>query len=165
VPDVDTALIAGGFALLGGFLGQYVYAGRLAKHAHRDAQLEQLRQDRIQAYSDFAGALIEYRRTQLARWFAEHADPREQEDVRHAAHESRVQRAAAHDRYFRVRLLADSADIKAAAKQALDCTNRIHDATTHEEANTTADHVRDDLLRAFIEVSEDQVLVRRDTGR
>lgn len=163
--DIETALIAGGVALLGGFLGQYVYAGHLAKRAHRADQLERLRQDRIQAYSDFAGALIEYRRMQLTRWFTDHDKTAAQDDVWRVREESRLRRAAALDRYYRVRLLADSEAIKKAAEEASDCTNAIHDATTREEANATADRARDELLRAFVEVSEKQVLVRSNARR
>jgi len=159
VSDIATALLAGGFALLGGFLGQYVYARRLARHAHREAQLEQLRQDRIHAYSEFAGALIEYRRTQLARWFADHDRNAAEDDVRRAREESRMRRAAALDRYYRVTLLAGSATVKGAAAQALDCTHAVDEAQTREAADALADRVRDELLRTFIERGEEQVLV------
>lgn len=115
--DIETALIAGGVALLGGFLGQYVYAGHLAKRAHRADQLERLRQDRIQAYSDFAGALIEYRRMQLTRWFTDHDKTAAQDDVWRVREESRLRRAAALDRYYRVRLLADSEAIRKPRKK------------------------------------------------
>jgi len=91
--DVLVPVVAGGFALLGSFLGQYIYAHRLARDAHRDAQLEHLRQDRIRVYSDFAGALIEFRRTQLARWFAEH-EGRDTPEAVAAREESRARRGS-----------------------------------------------------------------------
>jgi hypothetical protein len=160
--DVETALLAGGFALLGGFLGQYVYARRLASHAHREGQRERLRQDRIQAYSDFAGALIEYRRAQLARWFLDHDDAADPADVHRTRDESRVRRAVALDRYYRVTLLAGSQTVKKAADQALQHTHRIHDADTREAADALADSVRDELLRVFIEEAEKQVLIGVD---
>lgn len=159
VSDVDTALIAGSFALIGGFLGQYVYARRLARHAHREAQFERLRQDRIEAYSDFAGALIEYRRTQLERWFRDYDGTAVEADVRRAREESRMRRAAALDRYYRVTLLAGSQTVKNAAEEALNCTHAIHEAKTREAADALADRVRDELLRAFVEEGEKQVLV------
>jgi hypothetical protein len=159
VSDVDTALIAGGFALFGGFMGQYVYARRLARHTHLEAQLERLRQDRIQAYSDFAGALIEYRRTQLARWFLDHDRAAAEADVLRAREESRMRRASALDQYYRVTLLAGSQTVKDAAEKALDCTHAVHEAQTREAADALADRVRDELLHSFIEEGEKQVLV------
>jgi hypothetical protein len=135
VADVVIAGIAG---LIGGFLTQFVYARRLAEEAHRATQLERLRQDRIQSYSDFAGSLIEYRRAQLARWFAER-DGRASEGDARAREEAWVRRAAALDRYYRVVLLADSAAITAAAKQALDCAHEVSEAASRQEADARAE--------------------------
>lgn len=162
VADVDTgtlivALIAGIAGLIGGFLTHFVYARRLAEEAHRATQLERLRQDRIQSYSDFAGSLIEYRRAQLARWFAER-DGRASEGDARAREEAWVRRAAALDRYYRVMLLADSAAITAAAKQALDCAHEVSEAASRQEADARADKLRDCHVPAFITAAEGQVV-------
>ncbi len=101
--------------MIGGFLGQYVYARKLARAAYRDAQLERLRQDRIKTYSDFVGALIEFRRTQLGRWFAEHGASPDDPDGTPARDAGRAQRATALEHYYRVALLADDEEVVEAA--------------------------------------------------
>ena len=160
--DVGTAVVAGSFALAGGFLGQYLYASTLARRAHRDSQLERLRQDRIEAYSAFASALVEYRRTQLGRWFAEHDGSMPDEEQRLARDEARLRRAAALDCFYRVRLLAGSVATNEAAREALDCTHAIQDAGSKSGATALADRVRDELLPRFVEASEAQVLIPDD---
>jgi hypothetical protein len=162
VSDLDTAVVAGGIALAGGFLGQLVYARRVARAAHQDDQRERLRQERLLAYSDYAGSLIEFRRLQLARWFAERDDRAEPTRLAALIDDARKQRARTLEGYFRITLIADAHDIEDCAKQAFDCANTIHDAPGREAVIRQADRLRDVLVPAFIKASAKEVQVATD---
>ncbi|GAA4520517.1 hypothetical protein GCM10023191_097580 [Actinoallomurus oryzae] len=64
-------VLTGLFAVVGTLVGSvvtYLLQRRSAEHAERSAREQRLWQERLQAYSAFAEATIEFRRSQYDRW-------------------------------------------------------------------------------------------------
>lgn len=122
-------------AVLGTLLGSgltYLFQRRTAGRAEQFTRSERLRQERIDAYCAFAGALANYRRGQLDLWFAKHEQQAES-DLRGLRREEQRLRAAALEAMFRVELLTDEPGLVAASRHALKSIDRINRAETRTE--------------------------------
>jgi hypothetical protein len=72
------SILASAIAVLGTLLGSgitLVFQQRTTDGAHQFARREKLRQERLDACSINAGALIDYRRCLVHVWFCEHEQP------------------------------------------------------------------------------------------
>ncbi|MFJ4435472.1 hypothetical protein [Streptomyces sp. NPDC088923] len=126
---VATSLVA----VLGTVLGAaltHVFQRRNALRAEAVAREERLRQERVAAFSSFAGALADYRRGQLDHWYARH---REEPGAEERRREAARLRAVALEAMFRAELLTASAELAAAGRRALKDTDRMDLARTREE--------------------------------
>lgn len=103
------AAIASVIAVFGTLLGSvitYTFQSRGAERAERFARSESLRQERLAAYSAFAGSLTELRRGLVSLWFRQQRDPGGSEAVGAALLEADRLGAAAEHARFRMQLLA-----------------------------------------------------------
>ncbi|MGW8375049.1 hypothetical protein [Streptomyces sp. ODS28] len=143
------AIAASVIAVLGTLLGaalthysQQRTAGRAAHLARR----EQLRQERLDAYSTFAGALINYRRSLVHRWFCENEQP--PPDDPDAARKSSYEiRSQAQEALFRVHMLTDDDTLTRLADTAFYGIDGLNKA----EDRTRLDHRRDETRAAINE--------------
>lgn len=165
--DVAGSVITAVAALIGTLLVQVVYARRHARAAHLDAQRERLRQDRLTIYGDFAGALMRYRHTQLARWHAEHdgrsteirtGEPQTDQKIAEIKQDARSQRATAWDHFYRVQLVADDGEIVDQARAALDEARAISDGGSAKEVARRADAVQDQRVADFVRRAQLQIV-------
>ncbi|QKW07925.1 hypothetical protein HUT18_17555 [Streptomyces sp. NA04227] len=145
-------------AVLGTLLGAaltHVFQRRAANDAERSRQAEQIRQERLDAYAHCGGALMNYRRSVMDRWFArDEQKPAEvQEELRY---ESYRQRSAAEEAVFRVELLSDD---PALSQLGRDTINRIATMLAAETNEQLALHRHDSRtwIHEFISTSKAQL--------
>ncbi|MZD07499.1 hypothetical protein GTW43_20780 [Streptomyces sp. SID5785] len=128
---MEAALIA----VLGTLLGSVVTHFFQARASVRSAELaraEQIRQERIAAYSAFAGVLHDYRRAQNDRWYRAREDgPSGAADAsRFASYEARI---AARAGLTRLQLVCGDATLRQLAVQAFEFTHCMHEAADESE--------------------------------
>ncbi|MFF9014197.1 hypothetical protein ACF09C_14680 [Streptomyces sp. NPDC014870] len=128
---METALIAVAGTLLG-VIATHWFQSRADARTASLARDEQLRQERISAYSAFAGAVVDYRRSQNDRWFRAAQDPDSEraEDSRYASYH---QRTATRQALFRVQLVCDDPATRELAESAFELTNCMHEAPDEED--------------------------------
>ncbi|MCK7622908.1 hypothetical protein MUU72_07325 [Streptomyces sp. RS10V-4] len=120
------AVIGSVVAVVGTLLGSAVthhFQSRAADRSERFARAERLRQERIDAYCAYAGALLDYRRVLVHRWFVLHEDERCGEDTPELREEVYKNRYAAQEAMFRAQMVSDDPEV-------LDRTERIMAAVT-----------------------------------
>ncbi|MGW4908570.1 hypothetical protein [Streptomyces sp. NPDC004270] len=135
------SIIASAIAVLGTLLGSGItlaFQERTTDRGHRFTRREKLRQERLDAYSIYAGALVNYRRCLVHLWFCEHEQPPPEnpDAVRIRAYDLR---SNAQEALFRVQMLTDDETLNQAAEDVL------ADITTVSKVESRADH---DALRA-----------------
>ncbi|MCX3062993.1 hypothetical protein [Streptomyces beihaiensis] len=141
-------------AVLGTLLGSvvtYWFQGRAAVQAAELARAEQLRQERIAAYSAFGGMLFDFRRSQNDRWFRARESPgsAEAEASRFASYEARI---AARQALVRVQLVCADPRLRGLAERAFEWTNCLHEATDAADRERRAQRSKD-ALAAFVEAA------------
>ncbi|TXK35129.1 hypothetical protein [Nonomuraea sp. C10] len=142
--SVITSLVAIAGTLLGA-TATYVFQLRTARQARQSAREERLWQERLAAYSAFAGALTDFRKSQNDRWH------REQEDPQSAAYltardDSYRQRANATAALFRLRLVTTNRELEELASLALRSTEEIHEAADEQDRTDRGRKARRALL-------------------
>ncbi|MGY0486857.1 hypothetical protein [Streptomyces sp. WG-D5] len=147
-------------AVLGTLMGaglSHVLQSRTAARAQDFTRVERLRQERIDAYCAFGGALANYRRGQLDRWFPEHVDrPGETVDVHELRREAQRLRTAAMEAMFRVELLTEDPPLTTLAREAMESVDRIVTAGDREELRVVRNESRT-LIHHFIAASRPHV--------
>ncbi|MFF7394116.1 hypothetical protein ACFZAE_37455 [Streptomyces scabiei] len=114
-------IIASGIAVLGTLLGSgltLAYQQRATDRTHEFTRREKLRQERLDAYSVYAGALLNYRRSLVHLWFCEHEQPppEDPDTVRVRAYDLR---SAAQEALFRVQMLTADDELSRTAEAVL----------------------------------------------
>ncbi|MFD5908107.1 hypothetical protein ACFWHL_05270 [Streptomyces massasporeus] len=114
-------IIASGIAVLGALLGSGItlaFQQRTTDMSHQLTRRENLRQERLDAYSAYAGALVNYRRCLVHLWFCEHQQPPPDnpETVRVRSYGLR---SNAQEALFRVQMLTDDETLAQAADDLL----------------------------------------------
>ncbi|MEU5366303.1 hypothetical protein ABZ354_22995 [Streptomyces sp. NPDC005925] len=114
-------IIASAIAVLGTLLGSGItlaYQQRTTDRSHRFTRREKLRQERLDAYAAYAGALINYRRCLVHLWFCENEQPppEDPDSVRIRAYDLR---STAQEALFRVQMLTDEPSLSQAAEDVL----------------------------------------------
>ncbi|MCC9710176.1 hypothetical protein E4N62_35910 [Streptomyces sp. MNU76] len=114
-------IIASGIAVLGTLLGSgltLAYQQRATDRTHAFTRREKLRQERLDAYSVYAGALLNYRRSLVHLWFCEHEQPppEDPDTVRVRAYDLR---SAAQEALFRVQMLTPDDELSRTAEAVL----------------------------------------------
>ena len=151
--DVE-ALLTAVIAVLGTLLGSivtYVFQRRSTERAAAFAYVERQRQERLDSYSGFAGALVRYRQAEVDRWHRWSEDP-DGEPHQLAKAETHRRRAEAFDALFRVQLLTDDSEVRQAATDAVDVISEVHRAADLADREVRGKAARDAIDR-FVAVA------------
>lgn len=154
VDGVLSALIA----VLGTLLGvgmTYLFQRRAAARDQVFAAQQQLRSERMTVYSDFAGAVTEFRRGQHDRWHRKNED-RTSPACFEARTEAYRLRGVALHALFRVQLIASSETVIEAARHAYELTNEAHKAGDRTELSALGTQARD-ALEHFVKLASSDV--------
>ncbi|MEU1625884.1 hypothetical protein ABZ746_11270 [Streptomyces sp. NPDC020096] len=138
------AVLPSVIAVLGTLLGSTVthtFQRRASERSARLTRTEKLRQERIDAYCAFAGALLEYRRVLVQRWFVQHED-RVDEDTPELQEQVYKLRYAAHEAMFRAQMLTGSAELSRLAERTLENVTALHRAGERAELDAARDASR-----------------------
>ncbi|MFP1623775.1 hypothetical protein ACLB9X_00845 [Streptomyces sp. 5K101] len=124
--------------------GDHLFQRQTAERSAALARAEQLRQERITAYSAFAGALVDYRRGQNDRWHRAKEAPGSE-----AAEEARIDsyrlRLSAHQALIRVQLVCDDPQALGLAAAAFEVTNCMHEAPDEADRAQRSEQARETL--------------------
>ncbi|WP_340560655.1 hypothetical protein [Streptomyces sp. GSL17-111] len=116
-------------AVLGTLLGSsvtYVFQRRIAERTRQLDDQARGRQERLDAFASYAGALHNYRRMTVHRWLVANERP-DTEDVNAITREIYEVRADAVEAGFRVQLLTDEPGVRERATAALRSITDLHD--------------------------------------
>jgi hypothetical protein len=140
---MDTAVIAVIGTLLGSVI-THVLQRRTTDRMTASSRAEQLRQERISAYSAFAGALVDFRRGQNDRWYRAREVPGSG-----TAEEARIDsyrlRSSAHQALIRVQLVCDDEQALDLAAHAFEVTNCMHEAADETDRCQRSEQARETL--------------------
>lgn len=145
-------------AVLGTLLGAaftHVFQRRAAVEANDLARGEKLRQERVEAYSSFGGALASFRRSQMDRWYTTHRDATHP-DLDELRREARRRRDVALEAFFRVQLVTDSPEVVTAGLEAFDAMDLFAQARSSEDVEKIRDTTRA-LMHTFVQVAKQQL--------
>ncbi|MER7760014.1 hypothetical protein [Streptomyces sp. NPDC097619] len=144
------AIIASAVAVLGTLLGSGItleVQRRTAEKGHRFTRDETLRQERLDAYTAYAAALINYRRCLLHLWFCTHEQPPPEpaEGVQIRAYDLR---SKAQEALFRMQMLTDDEELGSTGERLLAEITVIHKTEDRAELDRRRVRTRDgiDLL-------------------
>ncbi|ATW49642.1 hypothetical protein [Streptomyces peucetius] len=142
-------IIASAIAVLGTLLGSGLTLAlqqRTADKGHQFTRRERLRQERLDAYSAYAGALINYRRCLVHLWFCEHEQPPHEDPgvVRVRAYDLR---SNAQEALFRVQMLTDDEALSQAAEAVLADVTTLPKTDSRTELDQRRVKTRDDISR------------------
>lgn len=135
-------------AVVGTLLGAtatYVFQARAARQARQAAREERLWQERLSAYSAFASALTDFRKSQNDRWHREQEDPKSEAFIT-ARDESYLKRSEATAALFRLRLVAAEGALDELASAALKLTEEVHLAADEPDRRDRGRKARRALL-------------------
>ena len=140
---METAVIAVIGTLLGS-VATHFFQRQTAERAAVLSRAEQLRQERISAYSAFAGALVDYRRGQNDRWHRAQQAPGSM-----TAEEARIDsyrlRSTAHQALIRVQLVCEDSQALELAAAAFEVTNCMHEAPDESDRSQRSEQARETL--------------------
>ncbi|MBA2807763.1 hypothetical protein E0500_010155 [Streptomyces sp. KM273126] len=142
-------IIASAIAVLGTLLGSGITLAvqqRTTDRSHEFTRRERLRQERLDAYSAYAGALLNYRRCLVHLWFCEHEEPppEDPDAVRVRAYDLR---SNAQEALFRVQMLTDDDTLGQAAETVLADITALSKTETRSELDQRRVRTRDDISR------------------
>ncbi|MFF7600601.1 hypothetical protein [Streptomyces mirabilis] len=142
-------IIASAIAVLGTLLGSGItlaFQQRTTDRGHQFARREKLRQGRLDAYSIYAGALINYRRCLVHLWICEHEQPppEDPDSVRIRAYDLR---SSAQEALFRVQMLTDDATLGQTAEAVLADITALTKTETRSQLDQRRVQTRDDISR------------------
>lgn len=146
-----TSIIAVAGTLAGSGL-TYLFGRLTARRSERVARDERLRQERIAAYTAFAGALTDLRQAVITRWLTEQSD----QDAKAAWTEADRRGAAADHARFTVQLLTDDAELLRLADAAFEPISALGEATDRAELRQHEDRGQE-ILTAFIQTARRQL--------
>ncbi|MFF6991001.1 hypothetical protein [Streptomyces sp. NPDC010273] len=142
-------IIASGIAVLGTLLGSGItlaFQQRTTDRSHEFARREKLRQERLDAYSVYAGALLNYRRCLVHLWFCEHEQPppEDADAVRIRAYDLR---SNAQEALFRVQMLTNDEAMSTTAEEVLADITMLPKADNRVEFDALRVRTRDAISR------------------
>ncbi|MEU5308734.1 hypothetical protein [Streptomyces sp. NPDC021562] len=152
---VVSALIA----IVGTLLGSavtYAFQRNASAQERLFVSQQQLRADRMAVYSDFAGALTEFRRAQQDRWHRREADPGGATTYPEARSEAHRLRGVALHALFRVQLIASARPLIDTAQEAYALTSTLHKAADKTELAALATQARE-VLERFVQFASSDV--------
>lgn len=130
-----SSIIASAAAIVGVVLGSvltYVFQARNARQSQEFARGQQSRQEKLAAYSEFAGLVTDFRRAENDRWHRQQEDPRGESFVA-ARDESYQLRAKATAMMCRVQLVGGDSQLGQLAEKALYATTDIYLAADEDD--------------------------------
>ncbi|MFI7019322.1 hypothetical protein [Streptomyces sp. NPDC050164] len=142
-------IIASAIAVLGTLLGSgltLAFQQRTTDKGHQFTRHERLRQERLDAYSAYAGALINYRRCLVHLWFCEHEQPPHEDPgvVKVRAYDLR---SNAQEALFRVQMLTDDEALSQAAETVLSDVAALPKTDSRTELDQRRVKTRDEISR------------------
>jgi hypothetical protein len=138
-----TAVIAVAGTLLGS-VATHFFQRQTTERTAALTRAEQLRRERISAYSSFADALVDYRRGQNDRWHRAHDAPGSA-TAEQARIDSYRLRSGAHQALIRVQLVCDDPAALALAAAAFEVTNCMHEAQDEDDRAERSEQARETL--------------------
>ncbi|KQX53127.1 MULTISPECIES: hypothetical protein [unclassified Streptomyces] len=147
------AIIASAMAVVGTLLGSGItlaFQRRTAERGHLLARDEKLRQERLDAYTAYAGALVNYRRCLVHLWFClRESPPHEDPDVvRIRAYDLR---SVAQEALFRLQMLTSDEGLGRSGEALLEditMLQRVSDRRALEECRVRTRDGISELVRA-----------------
>jgi hypothetical protein len=144
------AVVASVVAVIGTLLGSgitHFFQSRAADRSERFARAERLRQERIDAYCAYAGALLDYRRVVVHRWFVLNEEDRCDEDSPELREEMYKTRYTAQEAMFRAQMVTDDPEILDRTEEVMSAVTELHWARDREAITdlrtTTRQGIRD----------------------
>ncbi|MEV0096992.1 hypothetical protein [Streptomyces sp. NPDC050738] len=131
-------------AVLGTLIGAgstYYFQRKAQERSEAFTRVERLRQERIDAFSAYAGALLNYRRVLVFRWFVLH-EGRFAEDTPALLNETYTKRYAAQEAMFRAQLVGNSPALTALAEEAMAQITVLHRIESRAELDEARDRTR-----------------------
>jgi hypothetical protein len=156
--DQVDSIIASLATITGVVLGAvlaYLFQARNARQAQEFARDQQVRQERLAAYSEFAGIVTDFRRSENDRWHREQEDPQGAPFIS-ARDESYQLRAKATAAMCRVQLVGGDATVSRLAESALDATTDVHMATDEDDRAKRGEKARV-ALQDFLAVATSHI--------
>ncbi|MET8646585.1 hypothetical protein ABZX69_42550 [Streptomyces sp. NPDC004074] len=143
------SIIASAIAVLGTLLGSGItlaFQQRTSDRSHQFTRREKLRQERLDAYSAYAGALVNYRRCLVHLWFCEHEQPppEDPDAVRIRAYDLR---SNAQEALFRVQMLTDDGRLSRTAEDVLTDITQLPKADSRAELDELRARTRESISR------------------
>lgn len=129
------SIVASFAAIIGVALGSvltYVFQARNARQAQEFARAQRLRQERLAAFSEFAGIVTDFRGSEYDRWHREQENPQGAPFIS-ARDESYQLRSKAMAAMCRVELIGDDTTLSQLAERALNAAAEIHKATDEDD--------------------------------
>ncbi|MGY0060778.1 hypothetical protein ACWY4P_30255 [Streptomyces sp. LZ34] len=145
------AVLASVIAVLGTVLGSAVthtFQRRSADRSEHFAREEKLRQERIDAYCAYAGALLNYRRVLVHRWYVTHEN-RVDEDTPELREHVYELRYAAQEAMFRAQMVSDDPALVELAERIMEHVTELHRAGDRDRLNDIRERSRQGV-RDFI---------------
>ncbi|MGV9847263.1 hypothetical protein ACWDWU_00435 [Streptomyces sp. NPDC003442] len=142
-------ITASAIAVLGTLMGSAItlaFQQRTTDRSHQFTRREKLRQERLDAYSVYAGALLNYRRCLVHLWFCEHEHPPPEspDTVRIRAYDLR---SNAQEALFRMQMLTDDETLSQAVEDVLADITGLAKADSRAELDDLRVRTRDDISR------------------
>ncbi|MEU2968884.1 hypothetical protein ABZ687_28385 [Streptomyces ardesiacus] len=143
------SIIASTIAVLGTLLGSGItlaFQQRTTDRSHQFTRREKVRQERLDAYSAYAGALVNYRRCLVHLWFCEHEQPppEDPDAVRIRAYDLR---SSAQEALFRVQMLTDDDRLSRTAEDVLADITELPKVDARAELDELRARTRDSISR------------------
>ncbi|MGW5736887.1 MULTISPECIES: hypothetical protein [Streptomyces] len=143
------AIIASAIAVLGTLLGSGItlaFQQRTTTRGHKFARDERLRKERLDAYSTYAGVLINYRRCLVHLWFCLHEQPPPEaaDDVRIRAYDLR---SSAQEALFKAQMLTNDDTLSSSAEEVLSLVTRLYKVDSRAELDERRRDTRDSIRR------------------
>ncbi|MFI2487396.1 hypothetical protein ACH47X_10835 [Promicromonospora kroppenstedtii] len=152
---IVTSVVAVVGTLLGSLATHY-FQRRNRADAERFERGERLRQERVSAYTTFGGALVNLRRVQIDRWFAEHRE--RAGDPEALRYESYRMRTNALEALFRVQLVTESKELIELGQQAMDDIDLLTSDLPAEDLPNARDAAKSSIFR-FVDAARKHVEV------
>lgn len=142
--DHVNSIIASLAVILGVVLGSvltYLFQARSTRQVQGFTRDQELWQERLAAYSAFAGVVTDFRRSENDRWHREQEDPQGAPFIS-ARDESYQLRGKATAAMCRVQLVGGDSGLSQLAERALDATTEVHLATGEEDRAMRGEQAR-----------------------
>ncbi len=127
---------------LGGATASYLFQGKISERNQSTARGEQLRQERLAAYSSFAGAVMDLRRTQYDRGYSRMTEDDQQLDRAGIIAESSRLRSVTWTAFYRFKLTSPDAELIELATRAIEDALDVADASVKADLKTRSEQAR-----------------------